>query len=193
MNEILSLDEYSSIHKYDSWIYCPEVLWNNNDYRKAIMTRHLAAIGRQDIQSQRNSRIYGLYCHIFSLLVIFKLPKEVFSLGTLPDASQEGLLWQFKSYSNVALFHYNVPSEVTRATWEFAAFQDDPGCPKRKVHIYLQHGAYPVFNGYPKINETQEDFPSYFYVERTNLIHMTTISAYQPTDSTVFPGKFHLE
>ena len=154
------------------------------------MKRSLAAFCRQNVLVLLNLRTYRLCCHLLALLVILKPLNRISALGTLPDASQEGLLWQFKSYSNVALFHYNVPSEVTRATWEFAAFQDDPSCPKRKVHIYLQHGAYPVFNGYPKINESQEDFPSYFYVDRTSLIHMTTISAYQPTDSTVFPGNF---
>ena len=135
----------------------------------------------------------GLRIWCYSLAIILAIfQKEVIALGTLPDASEEGLLWQFKSYSSVALFHYNVPPEVTRATWEFAAFQDDPDCPTRKVHIYLQHGAYPVFNGYPKVvnNTRKEEFPSYFYVERTSLIHMTTNSAYQPTDSTVFPGTF---
>ena len=91
-----------------------------------------------------------LWSHTLAMLMI---QREADSLGTLPDASQEGLLYQFKSYSNVALFHYNVPSEVTRATWEFAAFQDDPSCPSRKVHIYLQHGAYPVFNGYFENNK----------------------------------------
>ncbi len=45
------------------------------------------------------------------------------SLGPLPDASQEGLLWQWKNYASIALFHYNVPQEATRATWEFASFQ----------------------------------------------------------------------
>ena len=131
-----------------------------------------------------------LWSHTLAMLMI---QREADSLGTLPDASQEGLLYQFKSYSNVALFHYNVPSEVTRATWEFAAFQDDPSCPSRKVHIYLQHGAYPVFNGYFDGNKniTRKEFPPYFYVERTSLTHMTTNSAYQPTDSTVFPGTYY--
>ena len=126
------------------------------------------------------------------ILSILMAQRGADGLGTLPDASQEGLLYQFKSYSNVALFHYNVPSEVTRATWEFAAFQDDPSCPSRKVHIYLQHGSYPVFNGYFEGNKniTREEFPPYFYVERTSLTHMTTNSAYQPTDSTVFPGTY---
>ena len=113
----------------------------------------------------------------------------VTALGPLPDASQEGLLWQFKSYSSVALFHYHVPSEVTRATWEFAAFQDDPKCSSRKVHIHLQHGAYPVFNGYPTANGTKQGFPPVFLIERTGLMHMTTTSAYQPSGSSVFPGE----
>ena len=147
------------------------------------MTYRRAALGRLTTQ----------YYHILTIwwyiLAIISVQRETIALGTLPDASQEGLLWQFKSYSSVALFHFNVPPEVTRATWEFAAFQDDPGCPQRKVHVYLQHGAYPVFNGYPKFNNTnREEFPSDFYVERTSLTHMTTNSAYQPTDSTVFPG-----
>ena len=41
----------------------------------------------------------------------------------MPDASQEGILKQYKSYEDVALFHYTVPTETTRATWEFASFQ----------------------------------------------------------------------
>ena len=51
-------------------------------------------------------------------------------LGPLPDASQEGLLWPWKGYASVALFHFHVPEESTRATFEFASFQglyDYPG------------------------------------------------------------------
>ena len=40
-----------------------------------------------------------------------------------PDASQEGLLWPWKGYASVALFHFHVPEESTRATFEFASFQ----------------------------------------------------------------------
>ena len=43
--------------------------------------------------------------------------------GTLPDASQEGILKQYNGYDDVTLFHYSVPEETTRATWEFASFQ----------------------------------------------------------------------
>ena len=55
--------------------------------------------------------------------------------GILPEASQEGMLHPFKSYADVTLFHYNVPPEVTRATWEFAAFMDNPKCQVKDVHM----------------------------------------------------------
>ena len=66
------------------------------------------------------------------------------SYGTMPDASQEGILKQYRSYEDIALFHYTVPPETTRATWEFASFQDEPDCPRREVMIHLQHGSFPV-------------------------------------------------
>jgi hypothetical protein len=55
--------------------------------------------------------------------------------GILPEASQEGMLHPYKSYADVTLFHYTVPPEVTRATWEFAAFMDNPKCPVKDVHM----------------------------------------------------------
>ena len=153
------------------------------------MTTNLAVLRRQE------TRQFCRLAHTrmqFRVLFIVIQTVVVTALGPLPDASQEGLLWQFKSYSSVALFHYHVPSEVTRATWEFAAFQDDPKCSSRKVHIYLQHGAYPVFNGYPTANGTRQGFPSSFLIERTGLMHMTTTSAYQPSGSSVFPGEIQI-
>ena len=47
----------------------------------------------------------------------------VTTYGTMPDASQEGVLKQYRSYEDIALFHYTVPPETSRATWEFASFQ----------------------------------------------------------------------
>ena len=153
------------------------------------MTTSLAVLCRQEAHqfcrwAQTRMQLWILFIVIQTVVVT--------ALGPLPDASQEGLLWQFKSYSSVALFHYHVPSEVTRATWEFAAFQDDPQCSSRKVHIHLQHGAYPVFNGYPTANGTTREFPSSFLIERTSLMHMTTMSAYQPSGSSVFPGEVQI-
>ena len=67
------------------------------------------------------------------LLLVFQTLNLALGMGSLPDASQEGLLDQFKGYASLAVFHYTVPPEVTRATWEFASFQDRPECPPRGV------------------------------------------------------------
>lgn len=53
----------------------------------------------------------------------------------IPEASKEGMLHPYKSYADVTLFHYNVPPDVVKASWEFAAFMDDPSCPVIDVHM----------------------------------------------------------
>lgn len=58
------------------------------------------------------------------------------SFCAIPQASQEDRLHSFKSYSDVAIFHYTVPKEVERATWHFAAFMDNPVCQPREVYMY---------------------------------------------------------
>ena len=103
------------------------------------------------------------------------------SFGNMPDASQEGILKQYRSYEDVALFHYTVPPETTRATWEFASFQNDPGCQVREVHIWLQHGSYPVMAA------DNASFPQTMYTRRTDLHLVKTHSAYNPHDSTIYP------
>ena len=65
---------------------------------------------------------------MFAIFLVFHAVILNFAscLGPLPDASQEGLLWPWKGYASVALFHFNVPEESTRATFEFASFQGMP-------------------------------------------------------------------
>lgn len=107
----------------------------------------------------------------------------VVCLGPLPDASQEGLLWPYKGFASVALFHYHVPPEATRATWEFASFQDNPDCPKRQVHVWIQYGSYPVIN-----STSSEEFPPHlYYTERSHMDWITLESAYKPSDTVVHP------
>ena len=60
---------------------------------------------------------------------------SVNSVSLVPEVSQEGLLQPYSTYADVTLFHFHIPDEVTRVTWEFAAFMDDPGCPIREVHM----------------------------------------------------------
>jgi len=107
----------------------------------------------------------------------------VHCLGPLPDASQEGLLWPWKGYASVALFHYKVPEEATRATWEFASFQDQADCPRRQVHVWIQHGSYPVINA----SSTEEFPPHQYFVERSHMDWLTLESAYKPSETLVHP------
>ena len=53
----------------------------------------------------------------------------------IPEASQEGPLRSFETYEDVVMFHYNVPKQVLRATWQFSAFTDNSKCPQRKVNM----------------------------------------------------------
>ncbi|XP_046406052.1 post-GPI attachment to proteins factor 6 isoform X2 [Ischnura elegans] len=112
---------------------------------------------------------------------LFILLLTVGGYGYLPDASQEGILRPFRSYSDVTMFHYNVPPETLRATWQFAAFTDNPECPPKKVFIYLQHGSYPL------INASTLKFPSNAFIGRTSLHLITTQSSFEPRNPTVFP------
>ena len=68
-----------------------------------------------------------------------------FSTQNLKSSSNATSILQFSGYASLTVFHYTVPPEVTRATWEFASFQDHGDCPHRRVRIFLQHGSYPVF------------------------------------------------
>ena len=116
-----------------------------------------------------------------TLLVPWLLLAEVQTFGNMPDASQEGILKQFGSYEDVALFHYNVPAHTSRASWEFASFQNDPECEVREVEIWLQHGSFPV------MSPTNSSFPSNMMRLRTDLHMVRAVSAYNPHDSTVLP------
>ena len=46
---------------------------------------------------------------------------------------------------------------------------------------YIQHGSYPV------MSPDNSSFPSNVYTGRTSLHYITTKSAYQPHDATIFP------
>ncbi|XP_043483098.1 post-GPI attachment to proteins factor 6-like isoform X3 [Leptopilina heterotoma] len=112
----------------------------------------------------------------FFLLFVIKCVKSV-----EPQASQEGSLHSFKNYVDVAMFHYSVPKEVLRATWQFAAFMDGKECPSRQVHIYLQWGSYPV------ISERNATFPPHVVPDRNHTFSMSTWTTFEPKVVTVIP------
>ncbi|CAG7690930.1 unnamed protein product [Allacma fusca] len=101
--------------------------------------------------------------------------------GLLPQVSQEGFLRPYRNYADVTLFHYYVPTEVTRATFEFAAFMDSPNCATKDVYIYLQHGSYPVMSA------DNSTFPLGMCTKRSSMFQIVLKATYQPQDTTVFP------
>ncbi|XP_050480954.1 post-GPI attachment to proteins factor 6-like isoform X2 [Bombus huntii] len=117
-----------------------------------------------------------LQFHVFLILLLFPA-KEC----TMPEASQEGSLHSFKSYSDIAMFHYTVPKEVLRATWQFAAFMDGQDCPERKVHIYLQWGSYPV------ISINNDTFPNDMYHKRNHTIRVSAITTFELKSAAIIP------
>ncbi|XP_076760727.1 post-GPI attachment to proteins factor 6 [Xylocopa sonorina] len=117
-----------------------------------------------------------LQFHIFVILLLFSA-KEC----TMPEASQEGLLHSFKSYSDIAMFHYTVPKEVLRANWQFAAFMDRQDCPERKVHIYLQWGSFPV------ISVNNDTFPDDMYPKRNHTIILSAVTTFEPKTTAIVP------
>ena len=118
--------------------------------------------------------------HITVSLILVKLAG---CLGPLPDASQEGLLWPWKGFASVALFQFHVPEESTRATFEFASFQDKQDCPQRQVHVWLQHGSYPVVNA----SSTVEFPPDKYFLKRSDIEWLTLKSAFKPSETLVHP------
>ncbi|XP_011646834.1 post-GPI attachment to proteins factor 6-like [Pogonomyrmex barbatus] len=99
----------------------------------------------------------------------------------IPQANQEDVLRSFKSYSDVTMFHYMVPKEVPRATWQFAAFMDNPTCHPRKVYIHLKFGSYPVITG------NNEKIPVNKSIGQDDDIIVTTVTTYRSKNITILP------
>ncbi|KAI4473079.1 hypothetical protein M0802_016327 [Mischocyttarus mexicanus] len=116
-----------------------------------------------------------------TLIAYNNLIEHLGRLCIIPEASQESILQPFTSYSDVAMFHFNVPKEILRATWQFAAFMDQPNCPQRKVHIHLRWGSYPVL---PIDNMT---FPTNMYPHNNDTLVITTDTYFEPKSIAVIP------
>ena len=71
------------------------------------------------------------------------------ALGPLPDASQEGILWSWKGYGSVALFHYNVIIFFFSffKTWFSRLFQQIHTCFTFRFHMRQleRHGSLRAF------------------------------------------------
>ncbi|XP_022257740.1 transmembrane protein 8A-like [Limulus polyphemus] len=78
-------------------------------------------------------------------------------------------LLYYTSYSNVQIFHYNVPVLTYAAVWEFKA-NISHYCSPKPVSVYLQYGSYPV------VNPQNETFPRGFHLRRQHLHHVTLLT-----------------
>lgn len=100
------------------------------------LTLFLIAISGKNITNNILSGIFII--HLYQVIFFFIISIAIkFQNGAcvIPEASQEGALRSFKSYEDIVMFNYNVPKQVLRATWQFAAFMDDTDCPHRKVNM----------------------------------------------------------
>lgn len=99
---------------------------------------------------------------------------------TPSDAYQESLLRPFRTFSDVAIFHFTVPAQTSRAAWQFVAFMDDKHCPSESVHIYLRHGSYPV------IAADNSSFPAHVLLPSPSVYRLQTVTKFQPTEMPEF-------
>ncbi|XP_065306941.1 post-GPI attachment to proteins factor 6 isoform X1 [Dermacentor albipictus] len=99
---------------------------------------------------------------------------------TPSDAYQESLLRPYRTFSDVAIFHFTVPAQTSRAAWQFVAFMDDKHCPSQPVYIYLRHGSYPV------VAADNSSFPTHTHLPSQSLYHLKTETKFQPTEMPEF-------
>ncbi|KAL1429250.1 hypothetical protein MTO96_016465 [Rhipicephalus appendiculatus] len=99
---------------------------------------------------------------------------------TPSDAYQESLLRPYRTFSDVAIFHFTVPAQTSRAAWQFVAFMDDKHCPSQPVYIYLRHGSYPV------VAADNSSFPAHTHLPSQSLYHLKTETKFQPTEMPEF-------
>ncbi|XP_036147030.1 post-GPI attachment to proteins factor 6 isoform X3 [Monomorium pharaonis] len=126
------------------------------------------------------SKLYST-SHQFSVYLKLLFIFFPMSCSVIPQANQQDLLRSYKSYSDVTMFHYTVPREVIRATWQFAAFMDDPTCHPRKVYIHIRFGSYPIITTDNKVFLMRES------TKRDDDIVVTTTTIYQSKNITVVP------
>ncbi|XP_014213234.1 post-GPI attachment to proteins factor 6-like [Copidosoma floridanum] len=121
------------------------------------------------------------FTHIIYYFILISAVNVDNGACVIPEASQEGPLRSFKSYEDVVMFHYSVPKQVTRATWQFTAFSDNVDCPQRKVNILLKWGSYPV------ISVNNASYPPHVYVDRDSTIRTTTVTSFKSNDVVLVP------
>lgn len=80
-------------------------------------------------------------------------------------------VFEYRAYKDVQIFHYNIPEQVSKATWNFSAVPTSPhACDVRNVSVYLKYGSYPV------INPDGSEFPSHFRIHQSPIYESHFVS-----------------
>ncbi|WAR23596.1 TMM8B-like protein [Mya arenaria] len=116
--------------------------------------------------------LFPLTCVSMSFILHFiKIEGAVFSEVYWTTAIR---LSEYSGYKSVSLLSYNIPSQTTQVTFTFQAKTSGSACTFREVHVYFQHGSYPLVTPY---NET---FPEDFYTNRTEAYNIQIVKDADP-------------
>ncbi|KAL3869229.1 hypothetical protein ACJMK2_041937 [Sinanodonta woodiana] len=72
-------------------------------------------------------------------------------------------LEEYEGYKSASLIAFHVPMHTVQTLWHFQSGASDKDCPQKDVHIYFQHGSYPLISPY------NESYPEAFYLHRSQL------------------------
>ncbi|XP_034251935.1 transmembrane protein 8B [Thrips palmi] len=80
-------------------------------------------------------------------------------------------VFEYRAYKDVQIFHYDIPEQVSKATWNFSALPTNLNrCDVRDVSVYLKYGSYPV------INPDGAEYPSHFRIHQSPIYDTIFIS-----------------
>ncbi|KAG8178508.1 hypothetical protein JTE90_005403 [Oedothorax gibbosus] len=124
---------------------------------------------------------------IWIIFVLLFLNTEVNSDSLQTQILEARQLFPFRSYKDVQLFHYTVPSQVTFASFQYKA-NGSFHCPYKTIAVYLQYGSYPV------MSLQNSSYPDFFAIHRMFLHDITLQSNFVPATINItnpFPGNWY--
>lgn len=98
-------------------------------------------------------------------------------------------LAEYNGYRSASILTYDVPQQAVEAWFTFDARTKGSSCPNRDVHIFLQHGSYPL------LKSLGEAFPANFYINRTSAFYFvvkTNGNAVWLNISSPLPGPWYI-
>ncbi|XP_064087571.1 post-GPI attachment to proteins factor 6-like isoform X2 [Macrobrachium nipponense] len=132
----------------------------------------------------------GAVASCISLLCLIAIPTVGQSEDTTYSPSGGTVLYEvlagrqvyvYGAYKDVQIFHFLIPPRVSTATFNFTA-NDTQACNPRNISIFLQPHSYPV------VNPDGSEYPSAFWVDRSEVYKLDLKSDLKPAYLSVpFP------